>query len=237
MQIHTTKSILLIEDDERLSTLVSDYLSKEGFAVQCVYNGLEALERLNKTKPDLVILDWMLPGLDGFSICKKIRAYYQGAVLMLTAKSDDIDQVLGLEVGADDYVVKPVQPRVLLARINALLRRTETAADIIQPLDFGDLNIKPAARSVHLKQQIITLTDAEFDLLLLLATHAGSTLSRDLLFKTLSGIEYDGTDRAMDMRISVLRRLLNAETAYPHGIKTVRGKGYMLNPDGWKCDA
>ncbi len=236
MPYHT---ILLVEDDVRLSALVVEYLQKNGLKVETEFRGDTAVQRIMALQPDLVVLDLMLPGLDGFEVCKQVRADFAGPILMLTAKDEDIDQVVGLEIGADDYVVKPVQPRLLLARIRALLRRSsnEKAKNVVETevneLNFGILSIIYSSRSVLLNDVSIEFTTIEFDLLWLLAKHAGQVLSRDQISESLSGVEYDGLDRSIDIRISRLRKLLQDDPAKPQGIKTVRGKGYLFVAEGW----
>ena len=231
-------TILLIEDDVRLSALVVEYLQKNGLEVETEFRGDTAVKRILDLKPDLVVLDLMLPGLDGFEVCKQVRPDYDGPILMLTAKDEDIDQVVGLEIGADDYVVKPAQPRLLLARIRALLRRVTPHTKEEKPvdnddLDFGDLKITRQSRTVSHHNAEVEFTTTEFDLLWLLASHAGTILSRDHISESLSGIEYDGLDRSIDIRISRLRKLLSDNSANPKGIKTVRGQGYLFVADGW----
>ena len=174
----------------------------------------------------------MLPGEDGLSICKRLRPDYDGPILMLTARTDDMDQVQGLEMGADDYVCKPVRPRVLLARIRALLRRSEPAGAVPpvagKRLTFGKLVIDNAMREAWLDEQTIELTSAEFDLLWLLAANAGRILSREEIFNSLRGIEYDGQDRSIDVRISRIRPKIGDDPMHPRLIKTVRSKGYLF---------
>ena len=232
-------TILLVEDDVRLSALVVEYLEKNGLQVETEFRGDTAVQRILDLKPDLVVLDLMLPGLDGFEVCKQVRADFDGPILMLTARDEDIDQVVGLEIGADDYVVKPAPPRLLLARIRALLRRvaqnqeTNTVSDEIQELEFGTLKIMRNSRTVLRGGVDIEFTTTEFDLLWLLASYAGNILSRDQISETLTGIEYDGLDRSIDIRISRLRKLLLDDPSKPKGIKTVRGQGYLFVADGW----
>ncbi len=239
--IDSPPSILLVEDDLRLSALVVEYLVENNLQLSTEFRGDTAVTTIINTQPDLVILDLMLPGIDGFEVCKQVRPQYTGPILMLTARDDDIDQVVGLELGADDYVVKPVQPRLLLARIRALLRRSpdsHSATHTLQssnqdPLTFGILSISYSSRTVHLNQQTINFSTSEFDLLWLFATHAGEVLSRDDISQALSGIEHDGLDRSIDIRISRLRKLLMDDPTNPQGIKTVRGKGYLFVSNGW----
>ena len=178
----------------------------------------------------------MLPGKDGFTVCRDLRPEYTGPILMLTAKSTDFDQVLGLEIGADDYVIKPVEPRVLLARINALLRRGNlpSISDEKAELTCGSLHINRASRKVTLKQESIELTSQEFDLLWLLASKPGEVQNRDYIYKAVIGREYDGLDRSVDVRVSRLRKKLNDSTEAPFRIKTIWGQGYLFVEDAWQ---
>ena len=235
--------ILLVEDDDRLAKLTAEYLQKNDFDVVIEVRGDTAETRILSDNPDLVILDIMLPGKDGFEVCKAVRTQYKGVILMLTARDEDLDQILGLELGADDYLSKPVQPRLLLARIKALLRRTPgmaASSDDNQysseatELAFGNFRISQATRSTYLGAEIIDLTTAEFDLLWLLARHAGNILSRDDLLQQLRGIGFDGLDRSIDARISRLRRKLGDDPDNPTRIKTVRGKGYLFSKHDWQ---
>ncbi|HNE42395.1 MAG TPA: winged helix-turn-helix domain-containing protein [Rhodocyclaceae bacterium] len=229
--------ILLVEDDERLAGLTSEYLTRNDFEVAIEGRGDTAEARILAEQPDLVILDVMLPGKDGFEVCRAVRHAYRGVILMLTARDEDFDQILGLEMGADDYIAKPVQPRVLLARIKALLRRvpsaTEPSASAGEEEVFGQFRISQATRTASLGDQNIDLTTAEFDLLWLLACHAGNVLSRDDLLQELRGIGFDGLDRSIDARISRLRKKLNDDPENPTRIKTVRGKGYLFSKHDW----
>ncbi|MDR2837294.1 MAG: winged helix-turn-helix domain-containing protein [Azonexus sp.] len=228
--------ILLVEDDARLAELTAEYLAKNDFEVAIEPRGDSAEARILAEQPDLVILDVMLPGKDGFEVCRSVRPQYRGVILMLTARDEDFDQILGLEMGADDYIAKPVQPRVLLARIKALLRRLPAADDHsgdAESLAFGQFRISQATRTASLGDTGIDLTTAEFDLLWLLASHAGNVLSRDDLLQELRGIGFDGLDRSIDARISRLRRKLNDDPENPTRIKTVRGKGYLFSKHDW----
>ena len=226
--------VLLVEDDVRLAELVQSYLTQHGFRVQVEGNGLEVLAHCQHFQPDLVILDLMLPGQDGFAVCRQIRPLFAGPILMLTARQSDIDQVLGLELGADDYVVKPVEPRVLLARIHALLRRHKSAEPEQQDeLQFGQLMLKRRAREVFLADVRVDLTSYEFDLLWMLASHAGQTVRREEIHQQVIGRPYDGLDRTVDVRVSHLRKKLNDNTETPFRIKTVWGKGYLFVADAW----
>ncbi len=223
--------ILIVEDDLRLAELTRDYLVAHGFQVDIEADGARAGARIVDERPDLVILDLMLPGVDGLSICKQVRPAYAGPILMLTARTDDTDQVQGLESGADDYVCKPVRPLVLLARIRALLRRREGSSEVEgtpQRLEFGALRLDNARREAWLGEQLIELTGAEFDLLWLLAVNGGRILSREEIFTALRGIEYDGQDRSIDVRISRIRPKIGDDPVLPRLIKTIRGKGYLF---------
>ncbi|QBF28060.1 response regulator transcription factor [Pseudomonas tructae] len=220
--------VLIVEDDQRLADLTREYLQANGFAVDVEGNGALAAARIIAEQPDLVILDLMLPGEDGLSICRKVRQQYPGPILMLTARSDDLDQVQGLDLGADDYVCKPVRPRLLLARINALLRRSEAVAQAPQALQFGPLRVDNSLREAWLYDSGIELTSAEFDLLWLLVSNAGRTLSREEIFTSLRGVGYDGQDRSIDVRISRIRPKIGDDPEHPRMIKTIRSKGYLF---------
>lgn len=227
--------ILLVEDDARLASLVQTFLNQHGFIVELQTQGDAVAEHCRQFQPDLIVLDLMLPGLDGFGVCRQIRPWYKGPVLMLTAKQSDIDQVLGLELGADDYVVKPVEPRVLVARINALLRRTQNNnKSEQQELRFDRLLLKHRAREAWYDNERVDLTSYEFDLLWMLAKNAGQTVKREAIHQQIIGREYDGLDRTVDVRISHLRRKLGDSAETPFRIKTVWGKGYLFVADAWR---
>ena len=201
--------ILLVEDDLRLAELTAEYFRQNGLTVAIESRGDRALSRFAAEKPRVVLLDLMLPGLDGLTICRELRETFEGPILIFTARDSDIDQVIGLEAGADDYVAKPVDPMVLLARTRALLRRVEAgsqSASAGSDIVLGSLRISPSAQEVWLDDVKVQLTTHEFELLLLLARHAGQVLSRDDIFHNLRGIDYDGLDRSIDGRISKLRR-------------------------------
>lgn len=227
--------VLLVEDDTRLATLIQEYLTQHGFTVSIEARGDRATARILGEQPELVVLDLMLPGCDGFEVCRAVRTRYTGPILILTANGEDIDHVMGLEIGADDYVTKPVQPRVLLARIRALLRRgtAQQAAAETRDMSFGQLLIRGAAREVMLNGEPIILTSNEFEILRLLASHAGEVLGRDTMLAALRKIDYDGLDRSVDLRISRLRKKLHDDPAQPTRIKTIRGKGYLFVADAW----
>jgi len=235
MSTEPQHSILLVEDDLRLAELVSRYLANHGFNMTIVSHGDEVVERVQSDNPDLVILDLGLPGEDGLSICKRLRPAYTAPILILTARDNDIDHVLGLELGADDYVIKPVEPRVLLARVGALLRRSKPPATppAGKSLNFGRLSINIVSRAVKWDGRDIALSRNEFDLLVFLASHPGEIQSRERLFRSLYNRDYDGLDRMLDIRISRLRRKLDDDAENPQRIKTISGQGYLFVPDAW----
>lgn len=236
-----TPRILLIEDDARLARLIKEYLEAQGFLVAIEGRGDTGSARILREQPDLVILDLMLPGMDGLTVCRTIRQDYLGPVLMLTAREDDTDQVVGLELGADDYVKKPVEPRVLLARIRALLRRFDKTqqnsrceVEATEELVFGSLRLNHASQTVILCGTPVDLTSNEFALLWILAVNGGHTLDRETLFRATRGINYDGLDRSVDIAISRLRKKLGDNTTKPWRIKTVWGMGYLFVKDAWE---
>lgn len=236
MTASDAKRILLVEDDEIAVKTLGRYLEKQGFLVEHEARGDRAVERILGMQPDAVVLDGLLPGKDGFEVCREVRDRYRGPILMLTSRDEDLDQVLGLELGADDYILKPAEPRVVLARIKACLRRAgHSSAHPSDPDEFafGRFRINRASRSVQLDGREIPFTTAEFDLLWLLASHAGTILSRDDIQSRLRGIEYDGLDRSIDMRISRLRKRLGDDPDSPARIRTVRAKGYLFSPTDW----
>jgi two-component system OmpR family response regulator len=224
--------VMLVEDDARLAELVTEYLSSYEFAIDLVTRGDVALERFKELSPDVVILDLMLPGLDGMVVCRQIREQSDVPILIVTAREDSYDEVSGLEQGADDFVNKPVQPRVLLARLRALMRRAQAKSGIdSRVLQFGALRIVTSDRSVMWRGQPCVLSNTEYKLLLVLAEAAGRVLSRDALLKKMRGIEFDGLDRSIDNCISKLRRKF--DDADSEKIKTVWGEGYLFSPSAW----
>ncbi|MEQ9411487.1 MAG: response regulator transcription factor [Fuerstiella sp.] len=222
--------ILVVEDDSSLATMVSDFLTPYGFDVSVEGRGDRAVDRILSEKPDAMVLDINLPGLDGISVCRSVRADYSGIILILTARGDEIDEVVSLEVGADDYMTKPVRPRALLARLQLHLRRSATVPEYDgSPIVVGSLKVDPSRRVVELNSTALTLTTAEFDLLQLLAENAGRPLSRRDIYERIHGMDYDGLDRSIDLRISRLRRKLGDDPTDPERIKSVRGVGYFLS--------
>ncbi|WP_063549000.1 response regulator [Burkholderia territorii] len=231
--------VLLIEDDDRLARLVREYLDGYEFEVTVVRRGDLAVAAVREHRPALVILDLMLPHLDGMEVCRRMRAFTNVPVLILTARADVYDQVAGLEIGADDYVTKPIEPRVLVARARALLRRAQPAASEphtdtpAHELVFGELAISAPNRTVTWRGELVDLKTTEFNLLLILARSAGTVLSRDAILKQLRGIEFDGIDRSVDSGISKLRRRFEDASSEPQRIKTIWGRGYLFSPSAW----
>ncbi|MES9993883.1 MAG: response regulator [Candidatus Thiodiazotropha sp.] len=228
--------VLLVEDDVELAKLVQEYLQRYEFQVSLEHRGDTAADRVRESHPDILVLDLNLPGRDGLDICRDLRMEYQGPIVMFTARDEDVDEVVGLELGADDYLTKPVEPRVLLARLRSLLRRfrqTESSGQGDDQLNFGSLRIDASARAVSINDEEVELSTGEFDLLWLLAGMAGKVVNRDSALKTLRGFGYDGLDRSVDIGISRLRRKLGDDANHPYRIKTVRGRGYLFVPDAW----
>ncbi|MEC4090720.1 response regulator [Pseudoalteromonas rubra] len=228
----TQQKILLIDDDRELTQLMSQFLQKNGYDVACYEQGNGAVARVEEFAPDLLVLDLMLPGQDGLSICRQIRGRFTGPIIMLTALVDDIDEVTGLEVGADDYLCKPVKPRVLLAHVRAQLRRhnmlvTQTS-QTVRTINDGEICVDLAKRKATCGDKEVLLSSAEFELLWLLANSAGRILSRDELYRTIFKLEFDGMDRSIDLRISRLRKKLGDDPKEPKIIKTIRNKGYLI---------
>jgi two-component system response regulator RstA len=225
--------ILIVEDDLKLSQLLEEFLKTNGFTVDCESNGLLAIDKILANPYDAVILDWMLPGLNGLEICKRVRDDYQGAIMMLTAKRSDIDQVLGLEIGTDDYITKPVEPYVLLARIKSQLRiRKRLLESAPQPNtqfeEYSYIKIDHQAREVWIKGKSIFFTSAEFDLLYFLCQRMGEIVAREEIYQKLRGIEYDGLDRSVDIHISKIRHKIKDAGIEYESIKSIRGSGYLM---------
>ncbi|MGL4204620.1 MAG: two-component system response regulator RstA [Aeromonadaceae bacterium] len=238
--------IVFVEDDPELAQLVANFLARHDMQVHIEARGDTALACIEARQPDLVLLDIMLPGMDGLTLCRELRPNFPGPIIMLTALDSDMNQILGLELGANDYILKTTPPSVLLARLRAQLRQSQQPkpADSLQVappqqpslrnLQFGKLRIDPQSRDVRLNDELIPLSTADFDLLWELACHAGQIMSREYLFKLLRGVEYDGLDRSVDVAISRLRRKLGDHPNDPLRIKTVRQRGYLFIPHTWE---
>ncbi|GAA4356493.1 response regulator transcription factor [Kangiella marina] len=229
--------ILIVDDDTELTELLEAFLEKNGFQVKSVANGADAVQRIIEEQPKLVVLDVMLPDLDGLSVCREVRNDYHGPILMLTALEDDVDEVTGLEIGADDYLAKPVRSRVLLARVRALLRRynllskyqdeTEESGHDYR-LQVNGLTIDKVSRSASIHDKALELTTSEFELLWILVENAGDVVTRDYISEAFKDMGYDSSTRTIDLRISHLRRKIGDDPRVPSLIKTIRGKGYQL---------
>lgn len=238
MELEEAKHIMLVEDDMSLAEWFCDYLSEQGYLVTLVNRGDVAIELVETDQPDMVILDIMLPVKDGFDVCRAIREFYHGPILMMTARDQETDEVLGLELGADDYLTKPVKPRVLLSRIKALFRRVNITLDEQQSdehlLEFGQLQIDSSTRTTLLAGNKISISSNEFDVLWLLAESAGVVVTRNELVTKLRGVEYDGFDRSVDIMVSRIRKKLADNANNPFRIKTVWGRGYLFIADAWQ---
>ena len=228
--------ILVVEDDASLCEWIVNYLIKYNYEVSIANQGDMALLLIKEDNPDLVLLDINLPVKDGFEVCKEARLFYTNPILMMTASDDELDEVLGLEIGADDYITKPIRPRALLARIKLLLKRRSESMEedtAVSELSFGCFKLDKTSRTVWLNGSAINISSNEYELLLILCSHAGVTMSREQLLSQLRGINYDGFDRTIDTMISRIRKKLNDDMANPKRIKTVWGKGYIFAPDAW----
>ncbi|MEW5559878.1 two-component system response regulator RstA [Enterobacter asburiae] len=234
--------IVFVEDDPEVGSLIAAYLGKHDMDVIVEPRGDRAEEVVLREQPDLVLLDIMLPGKDGMTICRDLRAQWQGPIVLLTSLDSDMNHILSLEMGASDYILKTTPPAVLLARLRLHLRQhvvapmSEKSASGLTPhkaIRFGSLSIDPVNRQVQLSGTNVTLSTADFDLLWELATHAGQIMDRDALLKNLRGVTYDGMDRSVDVAISRLRKKLLDSATEPYRIKTVRNKGYLFAPHAW----
>jgi len=219
------ETILVVDDEPNIVDLARMYLEAEGYRVVTAFDGEEALTQVQDAKPALVVLDLMLPKLDGWEVCRQITAQTNTPIIMLTARSDDVDKIVGLEMGADDYLTKPFNPRELVARVRAVLRRTTPAPSAGRALTLGQLTIDPAGREVTIGGQCVYLRGREFDLLHALAAHRGVVLTRNQLLDQAWGYEFYGETRTVDVHIGQLRRRLEGSGVH---IETVRGVGYKL---------
>jgi two-component system phosphate regulon response regulator OmpR len=221
--------LLIIDDDARLAAMVSDYLTAAGFVVEHRVTGREGLAAFEQAAFDAIILDVMLPDIDGFEVCRTIRTRAQTPILMLTARGEELDRIVGLEIGADDYLPKPFSPRELQARIRAILRRARVAVQA-QPKSqrFGRLQIDPESRMVRIDGEERALTSYQFDLLAALADNAGRVLNRERLMDLVKGEELEAFDRSIDVHISRIRSAIEDDPKHPRRIITVRGAGYVF---------
>jgi two-component system phosphate regulon response regulator OmpR len=235
----TKTKILVVDDDLRLRDLLQRYLSEQGFSVHTVSDAAGMDKLLARERFDLLVLDLMLPGEDGLSICRRLRGGKNTiCIIMLTAKGEDVERIVGLEMGADDYLPKPFNPRELVARINAVLRRRAAPlppgapAIDVEEVSFGSMTVNLATRTLERDGQSISLTTGEFALLKVLVTHPRTPLSRDKLMELARGREYEVFDRSIDVQVSRLRKLVEKDPARPAYIQTVWGFGYVFVPDG-----
>jgi len=220
--------ILVVDDEPPIVALVAGYLAREGWDVASVGDGVAALDAVRATDPDVVILDVMLPGIDGVEVCRRLRAFSNAYVLMLTARGEEIDRIMGLTVGADDYLVKPFSPRELVARIKALLRRPRASRGDETQAPPAGLEVDPGRRTVRVDGRAIELTALEFNLLALLARAPGIVVGRQDLLDQLWGAEFSGDDHLVDVHVANLRRKLGDDPARPRFVETVRSVGYRL---------
>ncbi|MGM9946385.1 MAG: response regulator YycF [Lysinibacillus sp.] len=233
-----SKTILVVDDEKPIADILQFNLIKEGYTVICAYDGEEALEKVEEQQPDLMLLDIMLPKRDGMEVCREIRKKYDFPIIMLTAKGSEIDKVLGLEMGADDYVTKPFSTRELIARVKANMRRLNVVAQAEEPVEesnnitIGSLTIQPDAYLVLKRGETIELTHREFELLHYLAKHIGQVMTREHLLQTVWGYDYFGDVRTVDVTIRRLREKIEDNPSHPTWIVTRRGVGYYLrNPE------
>jgi DNA-binding response OmpR family regulator len=218
-------TILVVDDEKHISQLVRMYLTSEGFTVEIAQDGKEALDKARQLKPGLIVLDLMLPEVSGLDVCKQLRRESDVPIIILTARGDDVDRIVGLEIGADDYVSKPFNPRELVARVKAVLRRASPADRIPEPVTVGNLRIDPARREVTIGDRQVTLRAKEFDLLLTFAQNLGLVLDRERLLNLVWGFDYLGDSRTIDVHVTWLREKLNGASCR---IQTVWGVGYKL---------
>lgn len=220
--------LLLVEDDAHLSAMVHDFLEENGFLVDIESHGTRASNRIVTDQFDAVVLDIGLPGMNGFDVCRAVRSKFNGPIIVLTARGEEIDEVVALEVGADDFMSKPVRPRALLARLKSHLRKSESQAAADEEIVVGDLVVSMSSRQVMVAGELVEMTTAEFDLLEYLAARAGTVVSRKDIYIDLLDLPYDGLDRSIDLRVSRVRKKLGDDPNQPARIKSVRGVGYLM---------
>jgi DNA-binding response OmpR family regulator len=225
--LHGVKTILVVDDERNIIELVRLYLEQAGYQVVEARDGQEALDQHDRVDPDLIVLDLMMPKMDGMEVTREVRRRGETPILMLTARSEDIDRIVGLELGADDYLTKPFNPREMVARVKAILRRSDPSMRGARPMDVGELRVDPRRREAYVGDRRLELRPREFDLLAALARDPGVVWSRDDLLSSVWGTDFPGETRTVDVHISELRRKLG-EDAPP--IETVKGVGYRLVP-------
>lgn len=219
------QKILVVDDEQNIRDLTTIYLEKEGFAVETAVDGADAISRFQQMQPAMVVLDLMMPGMDGFEVCREIRRDHDVPILMLTARSDDIDKIVGLEIGADDYMTKPFNPREMVARVKAILRRAEGGRKPQTAISIGNLLVDKARREAQIEDEMMELRTKEFDLLVAFVENPGIALTRDQLLENVWGYEYAGETRTVDVHVQHLRsKLAGADVQ----IETLRGVGYKL---------
>jgi two-component system alkaline phosphatase synthesis response regulator PhoP len=223
--------ILIVDDEFRIVKLARDYLEKAGFRVQSAGNGVDALASARQQRPDLIVLDLMLPGMDGLDVCRTLRRESDVPLIMLTARVEEADRLVGLELGADDYITKPFSPRELVARVRTVLRRAQGSVQQPGRLHAGDLEIDLESHRLTRAGTPVKLSRIEFNLLTILAQHPGQTFTRAQLLDRLHGVAFEGYDRSIDAHIKNLRRKLEPEPAEPRYVLTVYGVGYMFNDE------
>ena len=222
-------TILVVDDEKNIVQLARLYLGNEGFRVEEAYDGKQALDKARAVNPDLIVLDIMMPEMDGLSVCKELRKTSNVPVIVLTARDDDVDKIVGLEIGADDYITKPFNPRELVARVKAVLRRSQGGVVAESPLEVGDIHLDPARREVTVGGKPVTLRAKEFDLLAAFMRYEGVVLDRERLLSLVWGQDFYGDTRTIDVHVAWLREKLNGASAR---VQTVWGVGYKLVLDG-----
>ncbi len=230
------KTVLLVEDDVKLAENVKEYLEMNQFSVSIEHDGGEAVERILKERPDVLLLDIMLPNKNGIDICREVRSEFPNPILIVTARDDEVDEIVSIEIGADDYITKPIKPRILLARISNQMRHYEKMATgssqpvmpLITSSDSGSLQLDAQRRVALVDGRAVNLTSCEFDLLNYFFSNQGVILTREEIYRQMRGIEWDGADRSIDLRVSRLRSTIGDNGKSPRFIKSVRGTGYML---------
>jgi DNA-binding response OmpR family regulator len=219
------QKILVVDDEHNIRDLAALYLEKEGFTVESAASGTEALSKFQAVQPAMVILDVMMPGMDGFEVCREIRREHDVPILMLTARSDDVDKIVGLEIGADDYMTKPFNPREMVARVKAILRRFEGGRKPQNAMNVSNLSVDKARREAKVDDEMLSLRTKEFDLLVAFVENPGIALTREALLETVWGYDYAGETRTVDVHVQHLRSKLNSAKVQ---IETLRGVGYKL---------